>query len=210
MNADRAPQLKASVIPLTLSVMDKPDVIAAVCHALSDNGDAVRILNNNYPFAPAPITRRKYGPVQSTRVFVRDGFIDRYSGHRLIFPPVFRVLSIALPTDFPYHPNWKTDVTHPAYWELGATIDHLNPVTRGGADDESNWITTSMAHNFAKMNWTLDECNLNLFPGGHLNQWDGLIHWFVDYTATNPDSLANSSVRQWLRAAKLVLSEIAV
>ena len=107
-------------------------------------------------------------------------------------------------------PNWKTDVTHPAYWELGATIDHLVPVTRGGADDESNWITTSMAHNYAKMNWTLDESGLQLYPPGDLNKWDGLLHWFVEYAATHPEAVANSSVKQWLRAAKLVLSEIAV
>jgi hypothetical protein len=37
-----------------------------------------------------------------------------------------------LPERFPFHPNWKTDVTHPAYWEVSATIDHLTPVTRGG------------------------------------------------------------------------------
>jgi hypothetical protein len=104
-----------------------------------------------------------------------NGFIDRYSGHRLVFPPVFRVLSVALPTDFPYHRNWKADVTHQAYYELAATIDHLLPVTRGGADDESNWITTSMAHHSAKMNWTLDECGWKLHPSGQLAKWDGPI-----------------------------------
>lgn len=120
--------------------MKKSQVIAGVCHALSnENTDAaVAILRENYPFSPEAVTTRKYGPVESTRVFIRDGFMDRYSGEQLIFPPVFRVVSAALPDAFPYHPAWKTDVTHPAYWEMGATVDHLVPVTRGGADDESN------------------------------------------------------------------------
>ena len=109
---------------------------------------------------------------------MRDGFIDRYSGDRLIFLPVFRILSAVLPSDFPYHPNWKTDVTHPAYWEIAATVDHLVPVTRGGTDDESNLIATSMAHNFAKMNWTLEELGWHLRRPGDLQKSDGLIHWF--------------------------------
>ncbi len=116
---------------------------------------------------------------------------------------MLRVLSIALPSEFPFHPNWKTDVTHPAYWELGATVDHLIPVSRGGADDESNWVTTSMARNSAKMNWTLEELGWVLHPPGDFGEWDGLMHWFLEYTRSHPEMLANASVRQWHRAAKL-------
>lgn len=189
--------------------MEKSDVIASVCSALSDGSkdNAVTILREHYPFAPQEITKRRYGAVESTRVFVRDGFIDRYSGKRLIFLPVFRVLSAVLPSDFPYHPNWKTNVTHPAYWEIAATIDHLIPVTRGGTDQESNLITTSMAHNFAKMNWTLEELGWTLRPPGDLKAWDGLIHWFVAYAANHPEAVPSSSANQWLRAARLVLAD---
>ena len=192
--------------------MDKTDVIAAVCHALSDESrdTAVGILKEHYPFAPEEITKRRYGPVESTRVFVRDGFIDRYSGKRLIFPPVFRAISIVFPAEFPYHPNWKTDATHPAYWEIGATVDHLEPVTRGGADDESNWVTTSMAHNFAKMNWRLEDLGWKLYSPGDMSAWDGLIRWFLEYSVRHPETLSNSSVRQWHRAANVVLSDGAV
>jgi hypothetical protein len=87
----------------------------------------IRLLNRDYPFASHPPTKRQYGPLESTRVFVRDGLIDRYTAERLIFPPVLRVISAELPVDFPYHTNWKTDVTHPAYWEVGATRHHVLP-----------------------------------------------------------------------------------
>ncbi|MGH9871554.1 MAG: HNH endonuclease [Pyrinomonadaceae bacterium] len=188
--------------------MEKSDTIAEVCNALSENGrdKAIAILQGHYPFAPEAVSKRRYGPLASTGVFVRDGFIDRYSGDRLIFPPVLRVLSSALPEAFPYHPNWKTDVTHPAYWEIAATVDHLVPVTRGGTDAESNLITTSMAHNFAKMNWSLAELGWHLCPAGDLRVWDGLIHWFVDYATKNAAAIDNSSTRQWLRAARATLS----
>lgn len=184
---------------------EKTEVIAAVCAALSDGGtaQAVSMLNLHYPFAPQPVSKRRYGPIESTRVFIRDGFIDRYSGERLIYPPVLRLLSSVLPEAFPYHPNWKTDVTHPAYWEVAATVDHLVAVTRGGTDNEANLFTTSMAHNFAKMNWTLEELGWNLRPVGDLNEWDGLIHWFIEYASTHTELFGNSSLKQWLRAARL-------
>lgn len=186
-------------------MMERTSVIAAVCDALTGAmpDAAASILRRDYPFAPDLVTKRTCGPVEATRVFVRDGFVDRYTGERLVFPPVLRVLSVVLPTEFPYHPNWKMDVTHPAYWEVGATIDHLVPVTRGGKDDDSNWVTTSMARNSAKMNWTLEELGWTLLPPGDSRVWDGLLRWFLDYTATHPAALANASVRQWHRAAKL-------
>ena len=142
--------------------------------------------------------------MESTPVFVRDGFIDRYTGERLVFPPVLRVLSSILPSDFPYHPNWKTDLTHPAYWELGATIDHVVPVSRGGKDDESNWVTSSMARNFAKMNSTLEELGWALLPPGDVREWDGLLSWFVLHAEAHPEVCATGSMRQWHRAAKAV------
>ena len=189
---------------------EKSAALALVCHAVSAESlpDAVSILKRDYPFAPAPVTKRQYGALESTRVFVRDGFRDRYTGERLIFPPVLRVLSSVLPVDFTFHPNWRTDVTHPAYWEVGATIDHVIPVTRGGADDESNWVTTSMARNSAKSNWTLGELGWSLLPGGNIAEWDGLLHWFIDYTARHPNTLSNGTIRQWHKAANLIASDL--
>ena len=182
---------------------DKSFVLLEVCGALTRNAidEAASLAKRDYPFAPEPTTVRNYGPVESTRLFMRDGFIDRYTGERLIFPPVLRVLSSVLPTEFPYHPNWKTDVTHPSYWEVGASVDHLIPVTRGGADDDSNWMTTSMARNFAKMNWTLQELGWTLHPPGDIHNWDGLLGWFLEYTAKHSQIFNSRYFRSWHRAA---------
>lgn len=188
-------------------MIQKSLVIAAVCQALSNGATdgASSLLKRDYPFAPQMTARRQYGPLESTRVFIRDGFIDRYTGERLVFPPVLRVISASLPTDFPFHPNWKTNVTHPAYWELGATIDHVVPVSRGRTDEESNWVTTSMARNSAKMNWTLEELGWTLYPPGEFTAWDGLIRWFLQYASTHPRALTNASVREWHCAATSVV-----
>jgi hypothetical protein len=186
---------------------EKSIAIAAVCTALKSGvrNQATSLLKRDYPFVPHAPTKRQYGPLESTRVFVRDGFIDRYTSERLVFPPVLRVISAELPDDFPYHPNWKADVTHPAYWEVGATLDHLLPVSRGGADDDSNWVTTSMAHNSAKGNWTLADLGWNLHAPGNFKDWDGLVHWFLEYTNDRPELIAAESMRQWHRAATLAV-----
>ncbi len=190
--------------------MDPTTVLRAVCEAIAAGqvDAAAGAIRSDYPFVRLPPIRRHYGPRQSTRVFVRDGFVDRYSGHRLIFPPVLRVISQVLPAEFPFHPGWKTDVTHPAYNALSATVDHIVPVTRGGMDDDSNWVTTSMARNFAKMNSTLEEIGWTLQPAGRFEDWDGLMCWFVTYGDTHPDSARAGSMRQWYLAARTAMGEM--
>lgn len=188
----------------------KSVAIAELCAALRAGARerAVSLLKRDYPFAPEPIVKRQYGPVESTRVFVRDGFLDRYTSEALIFPPVLRVLSAELPNEFPYHPNWKTDLTHPAYWDLSATVDHVIPVSRGGTDDATNLVTTSMVRNSAKANWTLKELGWTLQPAGDLQSWDGLLHWFLEYTKDRPELLKQHlSMGQWHRAAILAVND---
>ena len=189
--------------------MQKAQIVASVCAALRDDTveAAATILDRDYPFAPEALSKRRFRPLDYTRVFIRDGFLDRYTGDRLVFPPVLRMLSHALPERFPYHPNWKTQATHPAYWEIGATIDHLVPITRGGADEPSNWVTTSMARNSAKMNWMVSELGWELRPPGDFRQWDGLLRWCLQYAADHPRAIGDSGMRQWLRAGAAAASK---
>src|SRR4051794_20694285 len=185
--------------------MRREEVLVAVCAALStrNDGEAVSLLHSHYRFAPAAPTKHNAGPLQSTRVFIRDGFIDRYSGDRLIFPPVLRLISLALPADFPYHPNWRTTETHSAFWEVGATVDHVVPRCLGGSSDDSNLVTTSMARNSAKMNWSCEQLGWAVFPPGDMSTWDGLLGWFMTSIAAQPGLLMvkGSGIRQWHRAA---------
>ncbi len=162
---------------------------------------ATDTLSQTYPFLGNKPTPRRYGPREATRVFIRDGFIDRYSGSRVVFPPVLRVISVMLPEAFPYHPNWKMEVTHPAYWELTATVDHLEAASRGGADDESNWVTTSMARNSAKGNHSLEDLGWSLHPAGDLDEWDGLLSWYLAITGSNPELIVDASMKRWRQAA---------
>jgi hypothetical protein len=184
----------------------------AVCDSLlgGDPQAAADTARNGYSFAPVQLTGRVYTKLECTRIFVRDGFIDRYSGTQLIFPGTIRLLSRLLPAEFPFHPNWKMTETHMVYWELFATIDHLVPIARGGADNEKNWVTTSMLHNSAKSNWTLEELGWRLLPPGDFKQWDGLLRWFLGYIEQKQSHLSDQYIRRWHRAAVAVQPVIPV
>ena len=188
---------------------DKADVLAAVVAALEVSGldESRRILRERYPFTPVEKTSRSYTERASLRVFYRDGFTDRYSGARLINPGAIRLLSVLLPEDFPADPNWAMSRSHFAFWELFPTIDHLYPVSRGGPDAESNWLTTSMLRNSAKAHWTLAELGWLLHPPGDHTAWDGLTGWFVRYLSTDPAPLAVPYIGRWFRASAEIRAE---
>jgi hypothetical protein len=184
---------------------DKAAVLVDVCAALSGNQleKAAAILHERYPFVPLVKVGRRYSVGQMLRVFVRDGFVDRYSGTRLICLPALRLISMRLPSQFPFQTNWRTDVCHFAFWDLAPTIDHIVPVSRGGGDDEHNWATTSMLRNSAKANFTLDELGWPLRPPpGGMKDWDGLLGWFMDQASADRAVRDDPYLRPWFTASR--------
>lgn len=189
--------------------MDKATIIGRVCRALEEDSlaEGRNILRAEYPFAAVDKVNRRYSERRCLKVFLRDGFTDRYDGTRLVHPGALRVLSRVLPEDFPAHPNWAMVQTHIAFWELFPTIDHVVPVSRGGVDDESNWATTSMLRNSAKAHWTLEELKWTLTPVDDHDEWDGLTNWFVRYVDRHPEHGEVAYIRRWLTATKALLAE---
>ena len=196
-----------------MRVESKAGVLSEVCAALAvGNPDSAKErLRDGYPFKPVETITRRISVGQSIKLFLRDGFIDRYTGNRLVNPGVLRLLHVVLGDDFPAHQNWKVSETHPAFWELFPTVDHVVPVSRGGRDDESNWVTTSMLSNQAKNQWMLEDLGWELHPPGARGEWDGLSRWLVDYLAANPTVLTEAAelhrryIRRWLTATKAAL-----
>jgi len=123
----------------------------------SDAKAAGALLRSHYPHRPVLATPRRPRLDSSIRIFLRDGFVDRYSGRRLVNPGVLRLLSLLFPDEMPFHPSWKLSATHIAFWELFPTLDHRLPVTRDGAAGEANLVCTSILANQAKAHWTLEE-----------------------------------------------------
>lgn len=181
---------------------DKSEVVARICERLAagDESGARAIARDEYPFLSAEGAGRKYSEHQMMAIFRRDGFVDRYSGRRLVLPGALRLLSKLLPEEFPFHSNWKMSESHIMWWELCPTMDHVVPVAREGKDDESNWVTTSMLRNSAKANWKLEELGWTLLPADQLSKWDGLTTWFLVFLA-NESQWRDPYIRRWELAA---------
>jgi len=185
---------------------DRATSIQKACELVSagDLGGASQLLANDYPFTPVQSRSRSYTPRQAAAVFIRDGFIDRYRGGRLVFPAALRLLSHYLPETFPFQKNWKMSACHVAYWELCPTVDHIVPVALGGADAEVNWVSCSMLTNSIKANWSLAQLRWHLHPAGSLSEWDGLLGWFTRQVARDLAVLQDPYIKRWHTEAQRV------
>lgn len=161
--------------------------------------NAKAVVNKEYPFKHLEATSRAYTDKQKMQQFKKDGFIDRYSGQKLVNPGLLKVLSHYLPEEFPYHSHWKMEACHNAYWEFIPTVDHIYPVALGGADSEENWATTSMLHNSIKNNWTMEQLNWDLHEAGDYNEWDGLTSLFVELVNAVNSLLEDSYIKKWYK-----------
>ena len=177
----------------------KGEVLKRVAiNLLSQNkSEAIKIIQNDYPFVYLPREKRMYTDKQKIKQFIKDGFIDRYSGQRLVNPGLLKVISYYLPNVFPYHPHWKMDECHNAYWELIPTVDHIHPIALGGTDSEENYATTSMLHNSIKNNWTLEQLQWTLYPAGDYTDWDGLTGLFIKLVEQDKELLKDAYIKRW-------------
>ena len=55
-------------------------------------------------------------------------------------PGLLKVMSYYMPDVFPYQAHWKMSECHRAYWEYVPTVDHIIPISLGGADDIKNRV----------------------------------------------------------------------
>ena len=154
-------------------------------------------MQKEYPFVYVERAKRTYTESQKMKQFIKDGFIDRYSGDKLVNPGILKVITCYLPKDFPYHPHGKMDECHNAYWELIPSVDHIYPIARGGLDNEDNYVTTSMLHNLIKNNWTLEQLQWKLYPAGDIDEWDGLTRLFIELVEANRELLKDAYIKRW-------------
>lgn len=185
--------------------MDKIEALTQAGNLLlrGEVSQAKETVDLEYPFQNLNVKKRTYTDKQKMQQFIRDGFIDRYSGEKLVNPGFLKVLSYYMPEEFPYHAHWKMESCHNAYWELVPTLDHVYPVALGGVDAEENWATTSMLHNSIKSNWTLEQLNWKLYPAGDYLQWDGMTKLFVQLVHADEDLLKDTYIRKWYKLSEI-------
>lgn len=185
----------------------KSEVIADIARSLIDNNEqeAIDRIEQEYPFKRIKKSRRTYSDEQMCEVFMRDGFIDRYFGDRLVDIGILKTISVFFPEEFPYQSHWKMTETHPAFWALAPTLDHVDPIATGGLDEPSNWVTTSMMHNTVKSQWTLEQLNWQLHKPGDLLEWDGLTGYFLKIVEENQALLKDKLIKKWYLLSKAIL-----
>ena len=164
---------------------------------IKDFGLADFILHQELTFIPQPRQRRTYSNRRKLNLFIRDGFTDRYSGDRLVNPGFLKVISTLYPEDFPYHPHGLMTEGHIAYWRDFPTVDNIVPIARGGDNSPENLVTTSMLHNTAKFNRTLQEVGWTLYDPGNLLEWDGMSSAFLNLVEKNPNLLSDRYILTW-------------
>ena len=158
-----------------------------------------------FPWIESQTERAAVPPQRAFRIFLRDRFTDRYSGSQLVFPGALLAMGLLMPHAFPIHPTWKVSKSHEIYWELWPVIDHVQPVTRHGSNDDANLVTTSTRNNTAKGASLLSELGWSLRPIPEVptgsTPWDGLMGWFLDVVKAHPQLMDHSQLRSWHRAA---------
>ena len=110
--------------------------------------------------------------------YKRDRFHCRYCGCRVIPTQVMRLISEIFPDEFPYHSNWKAGQTHPAIPSRSATLDHVEPWTRGGVNDPDNLVCACWVCNRVKGDLTLRQLGWELKPIPDNVEWDGLTGYY--------------------------------
>ena len=182
----------------------KIEVIKSICTNLNQGNlnECREIIKNKYPFEYIETEKRSYTKRKLVKTFIRDGFIDRYSGDKLVFPGAMMILSKKFPKEMPYHQHGKMEQCHMMWWELYPTIDHIVPVTRGGTNEDENLVCTSMVRNSQKGHYTLEELGWELYPPGDIEKWDGMSKWFVEYVDKNNELLEVNYIKAWYNALK--------
>lgn len=214
-------QLEESSMQETPLLNTRATTIEGICELLSaSNAEAAaKKLQAEWPFRPFSRAKAALGEKQRMRVFIRDGFIDRYSGNRLVFPGTLRLIHKLMhefelkeaneageqhssDAVFPFQKNWDMRKTHIAFWELLPTVDHLVPLARGGHHVVENWMTTSQLRNSIKSHWLLDDLDWIRHDPGAMANWDGLTAWFLEETERHPEYLVGEPyLQRWHRAA---------
>ena len=186
----------------------KADVIVYACLALTDDNinTAKKIIEKGFPFSHYVDDKIKLSETEQLKIFLRDGFIDRYTGKKVFLPVVTNILSQAIPEVFPNHPNWKYTETHQAHALFYATVDKIVPSY--SSSNKSNLVTTSYINKIAKANANLEDLGWKLFSLEEIEEemWDGMMEWFINYVEKHQAFLNDNIIANWYKAVRNVKS----
>lgn len=157
-----------------------PEVLENALRSLLTDGPAAgRDALAGIAYPPHDVPRRvSVGKPLAARIYTRDHFTCRYCGGRVILTAVMELLGGIYPDIFPFHPNWKGGLTHPAVIARSAVVDHVTPVSLGGPPlVEENLVTACWPCNARKGDLTLAQLAWTVRPIAETS-WAGLTDFY--------------------------------
>jgi hypothetical protein len=184
---------------------DFTDEIEAIIRALDEKPEDAAFHAAELEPKFRKTTRTKRSGISRSKmmeVFLRDGFVDQYSGERLLFPGTLLLLGDLLPEIFPKAgpgQGWRVSECHWIYWRLWPTVEHLVPVARADegfdVNATANLVTASQMMNSARDVWAPAEVPAPMrfkripVEDAAARRWDCMTQWFLDYVQQHPDAL---------------------
>ena len=180
----------------------RADVLVHACLALEAGSvdAAKKIIERDFPFSRYVKDEKTFTPVEQMKIFMRDGFVDRFTGKRVFLPPVLAVLSNELPETFPCNPNWDRAKTHQAHEMFSAAVKKIIP--SGLSKDTANLVTVSALNKLSRGNATIEDLGQPLLTLDEIasSRWDGMTGWFVNYVHEHKNLLADNKIAAWHKA----------
>jgi 5-methylcytosine-specific restriction endonuclease McrA len=160
----------------------------------------------DWPVGSGALTQ---SPPQQTiaMVYVRDSFTCRYCGRWTVPTQILRLISVAFPVEFPFHPNWRRDVAPRPYWDISTSVDHVHAVSTGGNfQDPANLVTACARCQYHKSSLPLEALGWELSAWVEPGAWDGLMSEYPAlWEATGrPDKRHHQG---WIRAFSRALRD---
>ena len=122
---------------------------------------------------------------EQLQVFKRDNWTCKYCGDPVFFAPTLKLLEEISPGQGYYHPRGKSGEMLELFRTKWASVDHINPVTKGGQNELDNYATACW-----DCNVSLNDKVENKPPPDKINQdniksnWDGLLSLYPKLAKT--------------------------
>lgn len=161
-------------------VDDYPAHISDAIEALLKYGkQAGREQLNPIAYSPRTVDKRPgLSRSMAGHIFQRDQFTCRYCGGLTILTSIMELVATVYPDIFPFHPNWKGGLTHPAIISRSAVVDHVEPGALGGDwHAEQNLVTACWPCNARKGDLTLAQLGWSVREISEIG-WDGLTRFY--------------------------------
>ncbi len=122
------------------------------------------------------VTRKNIPKKIQFAVWCRNHWACRYCGAPVFFSPALKLLDKISPGHGYYHRNGKENEMVDLFQWTWASIDHIVPFSKGGEDEEANFVTACWRCNLKKGNSLCKEAKIEpnkVNLSAQLANWDG-------------------------------------